>query len=303
MRTVIEYIDAETGGPSHCGEALDITVSSRDLGWDGVLVEKGSSPHFYPENVRTPYFYFALALEADLKWKARHGDEFVDLLTHPDEIWINPPGTPFSHRIDEPCRFTIVAVDEPAMYRSFSGAVQDGSLDFLNNYNIVDPTLRNIIETLGFEAESGGRNGPAFVDGLLRVFAEHFIRNYSNLDDVRGSSKGSGGLSESDLVKIDAFFDEHVDESLSLDAAASLVNMSLFHFLREFKKSRGITPHQYLIRRKVERARTLLRKRDLSIQQVAYSLGFSDQSHFSRTFRKIVGTSPREFRKRAGALG
>jgi AraC family transcriptional regulator len=72
--------------------------------------------------------------------------------------------------------------------------------------------------------------------------------------------------------------------------------MSSFHFAREFKKATGTTPHQYLIRFRVEKAKSLLVDRDLPLVEVGLRAGFSHQSHFTRLFRRITGTTPHLFR-------
>ena len=86
------------------------------------------------------------------------------------------------------------------------------------------------------------------------------------------------------------------DETVSLDADVACVHMSLFHFLREFKRYTGTTPHQYLIRLKIGEAKADLVRTDKTLMKYAYRVGFSDQSHFSRSFKRLVGMSPKQFR-------
>ena len=81
MDTTLQFFDFDTGAPSACGDVLEIEFSSAGLEWPGVVLEKGSSPHFYPSNVSTPYFYFALALERDLHWSAATDDDMTELKT------------------------------------------------------------------------------------------------------------------------------------------------------------------------------------------------------------------------------
>jgi AraC-like DNA-binding protein len=69
-----------------------------------------------------------------------------------------------------------------------------------------------------------------------------------------------------------------------------------YHFAREFKHSVGVTPHCYVLQKRVEQAQDMLARTDLSVAEIALAAGFSDQSHFTRQFRHIVGTTPRDFR-------
>ena len=77
---------------------------------------------------------------------------------------------------------------------------------------------------------------------------------------------------------------------------STIANLSIYHFAREFKRSTGVTPHNYLLRKRVERAKDMLARTDYSLTEVALAAGFSDQSHLSRHFRQMVGSTPRNFR-------
>jgi AraC family transcriptional regulator len=84
---------------------------------------------------------------------------------------------------------------------------------------------------------------------------------------------------------------------VSLDAVARGCNMSVSQFGRTFKKTTGLTPHRWLVQRRVERAKDLLLRSMLPLAEIALDCGFSEQSHFTRTFTRMVGTSPGEWRR------
>ncbi|MEM1392749.1 MAG: helix-turn-helix transcriptional regulator [Cyanobacteria bacterium P01_H01_bin.150] len=84
---------------------------------------------------------------------------------------------------------------------------------------------------------------------------------------------------------------------MSLNELARLVQISPYHFTRQFKKSTALPPHQYIIRTRVERAKQLLKQGNLTIAQVAYVVGFSHQSHLNRHFKRLVGVTPKVFVK------
>ena len=87
-------------------------------------------------------------------------------------------------------------------------------------------------------------------------------------------------------------------QDLKLAELAHVAGMSNFHFAREFKRTTGTTPHQYLIKVRVERAKALLANNELPLTEVSLSSGFSHQSHFTRLFRKVTGTTPHSYRLR-----
>jgi len=88
-----------------------------------------------------------------------------------------------------------------------------------------------------------------------------------------------------------------MDQNIELESLAATVELSLYHFARTFKQSEGTTPHTFVLERRLARARELLTRTDLSLSEVAFAVGFADQSHFTRRFRQMVGVSPGQFRK------
>jgi YesN/AraC family two-component response regulator len=94
-----------------------------------------------------------------------------------------------------------------------------------------------------------------------------------------------------------AFMREHFTEEITLDDAAHAARVSRFHFCRLFHRETGATFHEYLHQLRVNRAKTLLVDRHLTVSEAAYTVGFNDLSHFDRTFRRIVGRSPTEYRR------
>ena len=106
----------------------------------------------------------------------------------------------------------------------------------------------------------------------------------------------TGGLSARKLRKVTDFIAANYDHEIKLAELAQVAGMSSFHFAREFKKTTGITPHQYLIKYRIERAKSLLARDDLPLTEVGLRSGFSHQSHFTRLFRRITGTTPHSYR-------
>ncbi|MCV6621102.1 MAG: AraC family transcriptional regulator [Cellvibrionaceae bacterium] len=292
MESLLKFIDHNTGKPSSCGEVLDIEISSRSLGWRGIVVEKGSSPHFYPSHVSTPYFYFALGLEQDLNWQADTEGVLSELHTIPGEIWINPPATPFTHSIDEPCYFLIVAIEKQRFIDACPIDLQGKQLRFLKNYNVQDDSLRATLELFLHEVQALGRNGPAYLENLLSLLAVHYINNYSDYLDKQKEQEDGSKFSHQELEKIDKLIAQNISRSITIEEMAGLLNCSKFYFLREFKKLTGVTPYQYLINQRLALSREKLLAGNKSISSVAIECGFNDQAHFTRAFKKQYHTTP-----------
>ncbi|MDK9739440.1 AraC family transcriptional regulator [Vibrio sp. D404a] len=297
MESKLKFIDFNSDELSDCGQVLDIEFSNRELDWPGVILEKGSSPHFYPKNVYTPYFYFALALEQDLNWTAETNGSLVSLKTTPGDVWINPPKTPFSHDISEPCYFVILAIEEEAFLSSCPLSLEGKDLQFLNNYNVPDETIKEIIKLFILEVQAKGRNGHLYLQNLLSLLSTHYIQNYSNYVDQKNIQVDSSKFEQRHVDKVDQYIEDNIGTTISVDDLAELLNCSKFYFLREFKKLIGLTPYQYLMNKRLDQAKHLLSLESVNIALVGQELGFNDQSHFTRTFKNRFNMTPGQFVK------
>jgi transcriptional regulator of acetoin/glycerol metabolism len=105
-----------------------------------------------------------------------------------------------------------------------------------------------------------------------------------------------GGLPPGAMRRVREHVEQHLSESMDLAELASIAGLSLYHFARAFKQSTGVTPHHYLVRRRIERAREMLARSDLPLSEIALAAGFSDQSHLGRLFRQMLGITPGQFR-------
>jgi AraC family transcriptional regulator len=93
------------------------------------------------------------------------------------------------------------------------------------------------------------------------------------------------------------YIEDHLDAGPTLEQMAAVARLSPYHFARQFKRTTGLPPHQYVILRRVERAKQLLQRGgDLSLAELAARAGFCDQSQFSHHFKRLVGVTPGQFR-------
>jgi transcriptional regulator of acetoin/glycerol metabolism/AraC-like DNA-binding protein len=105
-----------------------------------------------------------------------------------------------------------------------------------------------------------------------------------------------GGLSPGAARRVREHIDAHLSENVDLAALAAIAGLSVYHFARAFKQSTGVTPHYYLVKRRIDQAKEMLARTEVSLAEVALATGFSDQSHLARHFRQILGTTPSQFR-------
>jgi AraC family transcriptional regulator len=156
------------------------------------------------------------------------------------------------------------------------------------------PQLRAAMLAVDAELTSGGVGGPLAAESLANVLGVHLIRHVSA--SGRAVTRRDGALPRGRLRAVVEYIEEHLDGSPTLEQIAAVARLSPYHFARQFKAATGLPPHQYVIARRVERARELLQAgTELSLAEVAAFAGFSDQSQFSRHFKRIIGATPRQF--------
>jgi AraC family transcriptional regulator len=156
------------------------------------------------------------------------------------------------------------------------------------------PHLRAAIAAVGAELTAGGPGGPLAAESLANLLAVHLLRH---LSAPRWLERGRDGvLPRGRLRAVVEYIEEHLDGGPTLAQLAAVVRLNPYHFARQFKAATGLPPHQYVILRRVERAKQLLQAgTDLSLAEVALRAGFSDQSQFSHHFKRLVGVTPRRF--------
>ena len=131
-------------------------------------------------------------------------------------------------------------------------------------------------------------------ESLANVLAVHLLRHL--LTPGRSERGRDGTLPGARLRAVVEYIEENLDAGPGLAELAAVARLSAHHFARQFKAATGLPPHQYVIARRVERAKELLRERDCPpLAEVATEVGFSDQSHFTRHFKRLVGVTPRQF--------
>jgi AraC family transcriptional regulator len=157
------------------------------------------------------------------------------------------------------------------------------------------PHLRAAMLAVDDELTAGGAGGPLAAESLANVLAVHLLRH---VVAPRRLERGrDGALPRARLRAVVEYIEDHLDAHPTLEQMAAVARLSAYHFARQFKTATGLPPHQYVIARRVERAKGLLgTPTSLSLAEVATRAGFTDQSQFARHFKRLVGVTPGQFR-------
>jgi AraC family transcriptional regulator len=170
-----------------------------------------------------------------------------------------------------------------------------GAMELPFQFSKPDPQITRIVLALRDDLASGCPSGRLFGEGLAAALAAHLLARYAvhpvKLTDYRR------GLGPADLRRVLDLIGDQLSDDLSLEDLAACCHLSPYHFSRLFKQSTGVSPYQYVIRQRVERAKSLLLRGGLTAGAVAQAVGFPDQGQLQRHFKRLVGTTPGQFRK------
>jgi AraC family transcriptional regulator len=209
-------------------------------------------------------------------------------------VCLIPSGEPFSTRLPGETECLGIYLDPALVERAARDADPRARFEVVARSNPRDPLVSRVGLTLMAEMGSEAPGARLYAESLANVLAVHVLRNYTAEGAAPPRSKG--GLSGRRLRRVLSYIEENHERELTLEDLASEAAMSTFHFAREFKRATGTTPHQHLIKYRVERAKALLAESRLPLAEVGLRTGFSHQSHFTRLFRRLTGTTPQSYR-------
>jgi len=172
-----------------------------------------------------------------------------------------------------------------------------GPLDFIPTFATPDPFLHEIASAVASAPRIKDPAGNLFIESLLNAACARIMHTYA---EVRYRLSGPPRLTDDQLRRgIDYIYD-HIGEGLDLGSISRAAGLSAFHFARLFKAATGDSPFQFVTRKRMERAKELLRKTRLPVSDIAERVGYQQPGHFSARFRSVLGCSPDAYRKGIG---
>jgi len=186
-----------------------------------------------------------------------------------------------------------LGVSDVALMASSDGAY--GEVELRPSRKFADPRLSAMVAAVHAEMVAGFSSGRLFLDSIEQAMAVALVNGHAVRH--RPVQIYRGGLGSARLRRIKELVRAKMEDDLSLDEMAQSVGLSTAHFARMFRKSTGETPHQFVLRQRLERAQAMLRAPDARVLDVAVACGFKTQQHFAQVFRDAWGVSPTEYRQ------
>jgi AraC family transcriptional regulator len=221
---------------------------------------------------------------------------FQPLFKERGAISFFPSHQPFSQRLKVErgafANVLFLALNPVFISRVAEGLELDANrIELIEKRRSTDPALNHIAMALRAGVQSGAALDRMYGEALSTALAVHLLREYGAA--VLGPKRHDGGLPREKLVRAVEYIQDQLDTDLTVSGIAQAVGMSRDHFTRLFKKSTGQTPCEYVIEARVRKAKELLTTGKFTISEAAFHVGFADQSHLTRHFKRVFGLPPK----------
>ena len=270
-------------------------VASYHTGWKGLtFTHYCHPPHETVEHcllqhslvITDPKSCFQAERRLDGKLKRyAHGNGRVDVIPAFLNHWTN---------WNQEVEFSVIAIC-PTLLSQTTQELTQREIELIPQLSIKDPVIQQLALSLKIEIQTGCMSGKLYGESLGIALAARLIQNYA-VSKPSLEVKASG-LSQLQLVRVIDYMKANLAQDLSVLDLATLTRMSESHFSRSFKQSVGIAPYQYLMQQRVERAKQLLRQQSIQISDIALDCGFANQTHLTKVFHQIAGTTPKTYQK------
>ncbi|MEK7949538.1 AraC family transcriptional regulator [Luteolibacter soli] len=280
-----------------------IVADSELLNWPGIFVRRLRFPRQVDRFLvpATPEPLFSCVLSGTAAFRERDaGQDWIERQLTPGDLFVTHSKEPYELTWSSPAGKeidTIVmhfAVDRflSVLDQLFPGKREEIEvIDFFGRDEVATPLFHALAGML----EQRVPGSSPRVSAIGALMTAHLLEKYTHAAAAKPDYLG--GLPIGKLRKLEAFVGESLNEEVSLDAMASVVELSPFHFSRVFKQTTGMTPLQFVTRERIARAQQLMRETSRSLIEIGMDVGYTSPSHFAQVFRRQVGVTPTEFRR------
>ncbi|HLH31311.1 MAG TPA: AraC family transcriptional regulator [Terriglobia bacterium] len=290
-------VDETHGRAVRAGNRL--IANSQDAGWRSLhaaIIEEGPFEATEPP-IGHPMLIYHLSRPTEVMRKIEGGPGNREIIG-PRRICLTP-GDATTHWEHHGHPEILQVYLRSSMYQAAVSEIYNcdtAQAELVPRFAVLDPMLEQIAIALTSALRDGTAADGLYIDTLAQMMAVHLARHHST-QSKPGRAAPAQTVSGSKMRRVIDYIEDNLDSDLSLEAMAAEVNLSPIYLARAFKAAVGESPHRYVLARRIERAKELLRNTEIPVVDVALSTGFSSQSHLSYWFQRYMGVSPAAYRQ------
>ena len=268
-------------------------LSSADVRWSGFVLEDNSVPAcVIPEHEHVDHFVHVV-LRGAVKYEVKTRGKTLQLGANAGTTFILPRGTVDELNWKGPTHRVAVALQPRLLVSALDETAHESDIEVTEHWNLIDPQITAVLLAMTTDLNEGSPAGRLYGESLGNALAVYLLNRYA----VRRYAPAvyQGGLPRYRLKRALDYIGENLANDVSLSELAAVVGMSPHYFAELFKKSTGRAPHQYILMKRIERAKQELCGPGRRIIEVGLDAGFQNPSHFARVFKRFAGISPSRF--------
>lgn len=264
-----------------------------------MYLEYHDSPsHETPEHYPTQHVV-AIQTKGVVEAERKLGDRFEQEKIHVGDVCLVPAYTPHWIHSKGEQGLIMISLEPYFLAKTIPESIDFDSIELLPHFAQSDPLIHQIGLSLKTALQNNSPGNRFYAESLGVALVAHLIGFYANrkypLEDINDKNISP---EDAKIKQAKDYIYAHLNEKLSLETIAATIGMSQYHFCRVFKKTMGLTPWQYVIKKRIELAKQLLKTPQLSIVEISYQLGYSTPAQFTNFFRKHTGVSPSSYREK-----
>jgi len=270
-------------------------LSSSRSPWNGIMLERHCLPAFNAPEVMLLEPFLTINVEGvgEVAVKRRGRSERLSVL--PGSVFVLGPGHVPPIHVGGSLTSIFISL-RPWMFAEYAADLIALDVARLRNtYSVPDPHFYHIGMALNAEIEQQYPGGRLYGESLATALVAHLLTRYSERGAVLDSRQA--GIGSRRLRKVLDYIEENLAADLSIIELGAVVELSPCRFARGSKEAVGLPPHQFVMRKRITRARGILEASSIPLAEISASLGFESQSHFTAVFHRLVGTTPRAYRE------
>jgi AraC family transcriptional regulator len=272
-----------------------ISTRSSDAGqWEGIALQSYTVPAVFIPRHEHPEHFLNLVLHGASRDEVRTRGLDRRFVSRPGTLFLLPRGTADEVTWGGPTQRTVVAIHPRLLTSSLDETAHETDIELTEHWDLIDRHISALLLELMADLDDGSPVGRMYGESLANALAVYLLQRYAVRQVAPVTYKG--GLPGYRLKRVLDYIADSLEENMSLSKLATIAGMSPHYFSELFKQSTGCTPHGYVLRRRIERAKQRLRDPSRSILDVGLDTGFQNPGHLARVFRRLEGVTPSRFR-------